>query len=213
MEKITITRALAELKLLDKKIKKRVDLRSNNTLVPVGLYQNRNKKIIGTNQTIEEFEKNTRANYQSIKDLISRRNAIKIAIIESNSKTEVTINGSVFTVAGAIERKNSIEYDKSLLKTLSTQYNDSLERQESHNIDMNEKIDKMIEANLGSDKKRDSTEYKLIAEPYQDANEMKICDPLNVSKEIEDLDEEIEGFLNEVDFVLSESNSQTYIEV
>ena len=48
-------------------------------------------------------------------DLISRRNKIKSAIIMSNAKTVVEVAGKQMTVAEAIDKKSSIEYEKELL--------------------------------------------------------------------------------------------------
>ncbi|MCP4369761.1 MAG: hypothetical protein GY797_16855, partial [Deltaproteobacteria bacterium] len=112
---MTISRALAELKLLDKRIRGTIE---KGTFA--GLAQG--KKSITGYETNDEFIKTAKSSIQSAQDLIKRRQAIKSAIVNSNAKTEVTIADKKMSVAEAIERKSSIEYEKLLLQKLKTKY-------------------------------------------------------------------------------------------
>ena len=109
MRKISITEALNELKLYDSKILKAI---TNAKLV--GAAKKFSDKV-GVFKK-EDFEDRAKASYQSVTDLIANRNALKSAIVKSNAITEVTVNGKTMTVAEAIERKNSIDYDISRKK-------------------------------------------------------------------------------------------------
>ena len=71
----------------------------------------------------------------------------------------------------------------------------------------------MVEQNLGSDSKNKTKEVEEVTKVIVEANELKVIDPLKVSKKIEALETKIEIFESEVDIVLSESNSSTMIEV
>ena len=101
MAKYSIHRALAELKLLDKRITKTIDN------LKVITYKKGNK--LEYNITEEEFKAVVEADMQSVKDLITRRKEIKEKIVKSNAETLVTIAGKEMTVAAAIERKESIK--------------------------------------------------------------------------------------------------------
>ena len=90
MEEITITRALAELKLLDTKINQKI---ATSNFVHLLSKKNR------SNLNPESLTQLSSASYQSITDLIKRRNRIKSAIILSNSVTRVTLNNTQLTVA------------------------------------------------------------------------------------------------------------------
>lgn len=98
-EKMTVHRALAELKTLDDRIWKAI-----NETVYCFANKHSNSKVNGVD--IDEFVKNTKDNYKSIRSLINRRNAMKKAVVLSNAITEVEVNGIKYRVAEAIEMKN-----------------------------------------------------------------------------------------------------------
>jgi hypothetical protein len=80
-ESLTITRALAELKLLDTKINQKTH---SGEFVFMISKKNR------SNYNLQTLISNSQATYQSITDLITRRNKLKSAIILSNSNTKVS---------------------------------------------------------------------------------------------------------------------------
>jgi len=205
---MTITRALSELKLLNNRIQKQI----NNTLF-VDSYQKRNSLTGISRIRKEDFEKNVKAEYQSIKDLIELRQKIKSAIIKSNSEQTVKINDVVYTVAEAIDRKSSIEYEKQLMDKLRQDYVGVNTNIKKASVELDDKVQRMLEQNLGTDKKADKEAYENIAKPFIEQNEWLLIDPIKAQEVINELDKKIDGFLSEVDFVLSESNAKTEITV
>lgn len=111
MRKISITEALNELKLYDSKITKAI---TNVTLC--GATKKSSDKVGVVKK--EDFEDRAKASYQSVTDLIANRNTLKSAVVKSNTVTEVTVTDKIMTVTEAIERKNSIEYDETLLNEM-----------------------------------------------------------------------------------------------
>lgn len=203
---ITVTRALSEVKGLTKKITDKIQ-----KLNIVDLYTNTGKNTLRAGVSREDFEKNAKADYQQIKDLIQRRNDLKRRIIYSNSTVKVTIAGKEYTIAEAIDRKNSIDIDMQLLQELKQCYNLMYETQVRKNNEVEKVIDHQI-AQLYSSKERITDDaYNNVAKPYRDTKGVHMIDPINVKKEIEKLEEEINSFIQEVDFVLSESNARTFI--
>lgn len=69
MEKMTIHRALSELKLIDAKIEKQI-----NELIPSGVYQK--GKLVEGYITEADFEKSAKSKFDSVNDLIERKNKI-----------------------------------------------------------------------------------------------------------------------------------------
>jgi len=65
----------------------------------------------------------------------------------------------------------------------------------------------------GKDITRDRSSAIDYEKSYLVENGFKLIDPLNARKIIENLKKEAELFTSEVDFVLSESNARTEIEV
>lgn len=208
MRKISITEALNELKLYDSKITKAI---GKNVLVGA------TKKIsplVGV-MSRDDFEEKVKANFQSVKDLIRNRNALKSAVVVSNAKTIVEIDGVTMTVAEAIERKSSIDYEKFLLDEMKTQYSQKRDVVLSENVKVDRQIDKLLEGFVGrdSDKKPSKEDQAAIVEPYKAKNEYELVDPIGILNEIEKLENSINGFESEVDTRLALSNATTFIEL
>lgn len=197
---ITITRGLAELKLLDKRIQRAI------TEATLGGYLIGKKAMTGY-QNAEEIEKRSVSDYQSINDLIKRRNIIKSAIVVSNATTIVEISGDKMTVAEAIERKSSIDYDKLLLNKLKQTYVNLVNYVDRVNQDVKERLDKHLEILYGKDGKIKATENEDLTKTFKEENEAKLIDALNLKDKIAKLETKIEDFESEVDFILSESNT------
>ena len=152
---------------------------------------------------------------QSIIDLISNRNALKSAIIKSNATTKVTINNKTMTVAEAIERKKSIQYEETLLKEMKNQYENAKSIIKIENRKVNAKVSELLAALIGkdtSDKKTNELQ-ETIEKAYIDKNEYELTDSISISKKIEELETEIENFKAAADTSLVISNSTTTIEV
>lgn len=208
METMTVTRGLAKIKLLDSRIRKEIEAASL-----VDIYQNKADKALSTGLSKKEFGVKAKAALESITSLIDNRRAIKNAILRSNAETTVTISGEKMSVSEAIERKNSIEYDKLLLGNMNLSYNWAKEQAEKSRVQVEEHIRKMMDANLGSDTKADEGTYKKIAEPFMHDNQINVLDPLEIKNKKAALDKTIDEFMSEVDFILSESNARTEIEI
>jgi len=205
MDTISVTRALKEIKLLGSRIEK-----ATTDLNVVDIKQQKfGEKALVHNMTVDEFNKKAKSKYDSLKDLMNRRQMIKSAIIKSNAVVTIKIGKRQLTVADAIEERRSIGFKKALLNDLKTQKNDLDERIEVSREKIETQLEKLIETNVGKDKKSDKEDYDRIAKPFLEANEIILVDPIKIGDEIETLETEIETFEADVDIVLSESNSKT----
>lgn len=208
--KMSITRALNEVKLLDAKIQKKINESSF-----VSCKMNKSAKLTDGVTMPEEFTQLAKSNMQSILDLTNRRKDIKTKIVQSNANTEVEIAGIKMTVADAIERKSSIEIDRSLLNRMKSEYRAVTGYIAQRNQQLEDKVSKLVDSLVGSDKK-DTNMVKTaeeLAQNTRDNESYVILDPLKLLKSIETLEQEIMEFESNVDFVLSESNSITSIEI
>lgn len=208
MRKISITEALNELKLYDSKINKAI---ANAKLA--GATKKSSDKVGVVKK--DEFEERAKASYQSVTDLIANRNALKSAIVKSNAVTEVTINGKVMTVAEAIERKNSIDYDEQLLNTMKAQYVNATSSVDKENKKVDTKVDELIQTLVGkdSDKKIEKDAIEAIEKPYREKNEWELVDPIKIFDEMLKLEAEIDGFQSNCDTSLAVANATTFIEL
>lgn len=201
---ISINRALSEIKLLNKKIEDK----TNGLSVASGVTSKENEDVK------KAFVAAASAGIDQVKGFIDRRNVVKAAIVLSNAAVEVTVAGVTMTVAEAIERKTSIELEKSLNKRIREQYYGHKKSVEQHNEQCKAKADKQAEAALGADTEGDKgLQYKAIFDAYYDSNKADLLAPVGIEVLIENMQDELDEFENEVDFILSESNTKTVIEV
>lgn len=203
---MTITQGLSQLKMINKRISRKI---SDSTF---GGYSVGGKVMTGYD-SVEELEKEAKSDFESTKDLIKRRNEIKSAIVMSNATTKVNIAGEEYTVAEAIERKSSIEYDEKLLNKLKRTYTQIVEHVDDVNEDMNQRLDKHLETLFGKDGKTDIQQTDSVVKSFKQQNEAKMIDPIDLKEQINGMEKNIEDFLSEVDHVLSTSNATTTIEV
>lgn len=203
---ISITRALRELKTLDARIVKKV----NETTFAAS---KKPKENIPGFKTVDEFEKKAKESLQSIKDLIERRKQIKKAIVESNAKTAVEVSGIKMTVADAIERKNFIEIEKTLLRKMNSDYGQSQVRVEQNNELAQDRLDTQLNNMISKDGKTDLTAVEGYKKLFWESEETKLIDPIQVKDIATRMAEDIESFEDDVDVALSEINANTMITI
>jgi len=206
---LTITQALAELKMLGKRIEDAI-----NTFIPVGISVGK-KGVVQGYKTNEEHGSEVKGKWDQINQLINNRDNIKAEIVRSNAETDVKIGNETMKVATAIERKVSIENDKKLLqrmKQVLQAQNTAYERQLQI---LNNKKDEINNSSVASDK--GSEEVKSFLESQialvDSLHTPTLHDPLNLKEKIKVLEEKIIEFETNVDYVLSVSNATTQIEV
>jgi hypothetical protein len=208
METITVARALSDIKLLDARIEKKIE-----SACFVEGYQKMTKKLIKHPISKEDFEKNALAEYDSIVDLITRRDKIKSAILLSNATAKVKINGEEKTVIEAIEKKQAIKHEKKLLMKMRLEYSSISNTIERNEAALRENINKMLQQSISDERIRSKEDYERLAKPFREDNELVLVDPLKIRAKIDELDLKIDKFMSDIDFVLSESNSITKIEI
>ena len=196
LETMTITRGLATLKLLEKRIEKAINGAQFVTFK------------IGDKTQVEIDPK---ASLQKVKDLIARREKIKTAIMLSNASTPITVAGKTMTVIEAIEYKKSILFEQYLLRKLRDVRNEVADHVEDVNVDSQRRLDRLLEASMGSD--TDTKEQKAIVDSFEKRNKAAVVDVLGLDEIIETMGTDIDEFESEVDLCLSESNSVTTIKI
>lgn len=211
MEKQTMTihEALSELKTLDKRIFKKI-----TEFTPCVANKHSNDKIKGID--IASFKDKQRAEYQAITDLINRRINIKKALVLSNATTKITIDGIEYTVAEAIEMKQSgIELWSKLYENIASDYSRAQAMCVSNNDRLNEAADEYVIRLLGGDGKG-TISTKVIDDAknaYIESNKYDLVEAIHCEAEISVLENRVNKFLTEVDAALSVSNALTCIEI
>ena len=211
-EKMTIHKALAELKTMDARITKAI-----HETPYVLAVKHSAEKING--MTVDNFKDKMRSGYQKATNLIARRDAMKRAVVLSNAATKVKIGDNEYTVAEAIEMKNhGMEFKSDLLHQMNSAYTaaqNELVRNGGEALE--KKAEQYVLAVIAAQPKDskmsvDSDAMKTLRQTYIDDNTYDLVDPMNIAKVMEKLDAEINEFNAEVDAALSCSNALTVIE-
>jgi hypothetical protein len=206
MEKVTIHRALSELKLIGSKIEKQIE-----EILPSGVVQ-KGKPVNGV-YTQDDFTATTKAKYQSVIDLIDRRNRIKSAIVQANGVTEVTVAGKKMTIADAINTKSVIVLKRRLIESTRKRHNTAKATLEKSNAQIDVNALQLASVALGKQGiKIGDDDVKKVIDPYLESNRYSLIDPIGIEKANEDMEKSISDFEAEVDAVLSEINAVTLIE-
>jgi len=205
MEKMTLHRALSELKLIDSKIEK-----ATSEILPVG-WKQEGKLVNGVMQE-EEFTRLAKSRYDSVIDLLNRKKEIKSAIVAANAKTQVRIGDKTMSIADAITMKAGMALKKKFVEVLKSRYNGTLGSINKNNELVNQNLQRILEAAMGKDNvKTNKEDVDAISKPYLTSNQFSLFDPLEIGKKIEELEREITSFESEVDATLSEANATTFI--
>jgi hypothetical protein len=145
--------------------------------------------------------------------LTENQRRIKAAVVLSNARTKVKIGGIEYTVAEAIERKAKLHHDETFLRLLKQQYTRQTERIDAENATLPEKLETYLRSILGEKDKRSPEDIAMHTKAFDDRNKYELIDPCDISKQIEELEQAITNFKTEVDYILSESNATTFIEI
>jgi hypothetical protein len=208
-EKMTIHKALSELKIIGDRIQS--GIQTSNFIVP---NKHSNEKINGI--PVSDFKEQIKANWNKVTDLIKRRNAIKKAVTLSNATTKVKVGNDEYSVAEAIEMKNTgIQYQSLLLETIRRQYASSANKCNSENGDtLSQRAEQYAIGLYGSkDGKTTSDDIEKTKKEFIKMNTFELVDPINVASKIETLEKELSDFASDVDSILSTSNAITEIEI
>jgi hypothetical protein len=206
-ETMTAHKALSELKVLDKRIAEKI-----NSLVVCGTNKHSNIKVNGL--TIDEHKANMQESYQSVTDLIKRRNAIKTALSNANATTKITVNGIEYTLAQAIEMKRSgIEHSKAVLNRIARQYEQCKNNILVTEQDVVKRAEQYVVQLFGTKDKSSSSDAQTAYDVYVKQNSLDYVEGINCLEEMKTLEEFVSKFESEVDSAISVSNATTIVEV
>ena len=200
--KMSITRALAQVKLIESKLGRAFagfDVEINGKL-----------KYF-PNFTTEQFEKEALVEVNSFEDLFKNRLKIKSAIARANIDTKISLFGTEYSIIELIDLKNSSQYKKNVYTNLINNYNKCKSEVVNQDVKIENEVSKQVEV-ANSNKTQVSKDLTTtLTETYKTLWGGKIIglDINKISKEKEDLDK----LVAEIDMVLSEINSKTEIEV
>jgi hypothetical protein len=208
--KKSITRLLAERKALAD----RINIASGQSLI--GIQKgNRNPTVLGASDlSVAAAEALYRGNLDKVIGLISYHRRITAALIASNASTRVTIGAETMTVAEAIERKTSVKQERTLLNYVMASSQTTQTKIDLGNKAVEETIERQLIQIYGGEKAKITVDArKETADSINAASLLSVIDPNKLREFATKELERISQFETEVDFVLSESNAKTEIEL
>ena len=210
--KISITRALAELKRLDDRLNRMTTDQSIFVSVAVG--QGDKQKVLGVSDTVQNVVSQIQSNRDRVNSMIEMRAKIKAAVVASNAATKVKLGTREMTVAEAIELKKSIDVKRNMLATYRRQVIQANALVAKQNAALEAQIETNLATIYGNEKgKVDASMFEAIAKPQREQKEASLIDPIKINDLIKSLEDEISLVETELDFTLSESNAKTEIEI
>jgi len=210
---MTIHQALREVKMLDKRISSKiVDFEGIKAVVE-------SASKIGS-ETKAEWDKRQVETYQSINDMITRRNKIKQLISLSNAQNEVTINSywganKKMTVAAAIElQRYGMGYYDNLIATMKRNYRNAYSDYTNKNEQIDDEANDFVARSFANKDKQESS--KVVDEArklYVEDHRVELRDPIGLLKKIEEMEKKSEELKAELDSALSVSNATVVINI
>ena len=200
----TLTRLLNEIKVSDNKISKKLSERVSFVDIMVAGKLKNNKSETDLKQTVD-------SHIQAIDALIKHRDKCRSKLLHANNTTLVKIGDLSITIAEAIAMKSTINQKMSLLNSIERDIVASKEKVISYEAQAESKLDDLIRASIGKDKKTDATEIESISKIFRDNNKVSLSDPAGIEKYLKDEKEKVEEFISNIDFALSEVNAKTEV--
>ena len=212
MNKMSVTRALAELKRLDGRLNcMAID---QSIFVSVAVGRGDKQKVLGVSDTVQNVVSQIQSNRDRVNSMIEMRAKIKSAVVASNAATKVKLGTREMTVAEAIELKKSIDIKRNMLATYRRQVIQANALVAKQNAALEAQIETNLATIYGNEKgKVDASMFEAIAKPQREQKEASLIDPIKINDLIKSLEEEISLVETELDFTLSEINAKTEIEV
>ena len=211
MTTMSITRALTRAKTIEKQLTRLVESQYVVTLMK--------REVDDTTDVFKDNLKMTQSNFDQFNDLFAELNNIKAAVRKSNEVTKVVIGGEELTVADALVYKNTIVYRNNFLDRITRENRNAESRVEQSKISADTKFasvrENLIKNSQGQDVSEDYLKTVLTEEERRLKKaivEVKVSGIKDVNDYIEAERKRIDTFIEEVDYVLSESNATTIIE-
>jgi len=207
---LTITRALSELKTLEKRIGSACRESVYTTVVFNGDIATQSGVRYGT---VENFKKEAIAAKKKVEDLITRRRNIKSALLTANNSITVDVCGEVITIAEAIDRKAFYTTIIDMFGTIKCNMVSVEVQYQNNRKQLDDKKQSLLTTLVGKDKKVSTEEQTATIAMFDQTNRLTLDDPAKSTEWVDASIDQMESFLAEVDFCLSEANARNTIEI
>lgn len=209
MPSVTITRALSKIKILTDMINN--DIKNNVFITTVP------NSMLGSEEHTN-LVKSLTSSHTSLEDKIKEIVKLKRLIAESNLTSYLEVSGKRVSVTEALAMKETMEFYSRFMVTLRKQNNRSAEEVTHTNMRIAQAIaGNTSDISSNSDIKNEDLEKRLAlnAKQLQESMGIKVVSATKETPEqlIESIKDYYNDFVSEIDYLLSEHNAVTTIEL
>ena len=207
--KISVTRALTRIKTIGEQLE-------NISFFKSPLVFTTLEKWKDTPQ-VKEKEKLSQSEFDKFNALHKELIDLQVAVQKSNLETKVKVDSEELTVAEVLVRKNNVKTQYEFYKAINDQAikaNQDVLKSESRIEETARKFAESTVKDIGTDDSKVQLEQALAVGRTSAINEYRLVvkSGFDIEKAKSEL-EKIEKFIEEIDYVLSESNATTFVEV
>jgi hypothetical protein len=199
---ITVTEAIKELSILDDRILKA----SSKPMAIV-------KRIDGTTlypTGVSVSSEDLKANFQSYIDLLTYRDALREAVLNSNNSTK--LNGFNMTPAAAIDKKNRSQSLRNYMFKITQSVQNAISAKEQAENVLNDQLSAVISSIMAS-KESVSSAVEKAKEQVESRYTSELIIPKSVQEYVDHCMEDLDNFITNIDVALNLHNAQTTITV
>lgn len=155
----------------------------------------------------------SQSNYDKLQSAIKNLATLKAKRNLANSTTAVTIAGVTMTIDQALAYKASLPYKVQLINTLQAQFVNGQRQQEASQARIEEKINQQVSVMFAGTKKASEDEVNIVRNSVERGLKITLLHGAGLKERIDVLKAEVAAFTTEVDYVLSEANATTVVDV
>lgn len=204
MTKISLTRVLSEIKSITEA------LATHATIAAVST--NKTGRVATENCSHEQFKLTSQSRFDAWTAQVERLVLLKTLRNKANVLVEVTVGGKQMTMDQAIAKKAMLTWQKSALANFKAQLQKAQLEVTKADADVQISVDKAVAAAVASNAltTEQSNVFKAM---YEQSLGKQIAVGDNIKTSLEKLEKYITEFSNEIDYVLSEANANTHVEI
>lgn len=204
MTKISLTRVLSEIKSITESLATHVVIAAVST--------NKTGRVVTENCNHDQFKLTSQSRFDAWTAQVERLVLLKTLRNKANVLVEVTVGGKQMTMDQAIAKKAMLTWQKSALANFKAQLQKAQLEVTKADADVQISVDKAVAAAVASNAltTEQSNVFKAM---YEQSLGKQIAVGDNIKTSLEKLEKYITEFSNEIDYVLSEANANTHVEI
>lgn len=162
---------------------------------------------------IAEAKQKSQSDFDKVNSLIANLAELKAARNLANSVAQVTIAGVTMTIDEALAKKAAVPHKQALINTLTAQFTNAQRTVDTNAAQIEANISKQMAAMFTGTRKATEDEVAVIRAAAERNQKAVILHADGLKERLEALKKEVEDFNLEVDYVLSEANATTKVDV